>query len=739
MANTESEAGPESANQGDDKKLLEEAQARFRLCQDADEEIRRETLDDLEFAAGNQWPDTIRNERQQDGRPCLTINRLPQHIRQVTNDQRQNRPSIKVHPVDDESDVETAKVYSGLIRHIEYNSNADAAYDTAFDGAVRGGRGFWRILTQYVSPTSFDQEILIKTIRNPLSVFLDPYSKEPDGADANFGFIFEDISKDEFHRQFPKSEMSRSGNWDTLGNAAPGWMTKDSARVAEYFYKDYREATLVQLANGDVLEESEIEQALAQAEQMAEQAQQMGQQAPVQPDLTIVAKRQTKIPVVRWCKINASEILERTDWIGTYIPIVPVYGEVLDIDGKRTLKGIVRDAKDAQRMINFWKSAETEAIALAPRAPFIVAGGQIEGYEAMWQNANRRNFAYLSYKPTSLNGQPVPPPQRQAFEPAVQAITQAAMFAADDLKATTGIFDASLGNQSNETSGIAIQRRNIQAQTSNFHFVDNLTRSLKHTGRILLEIIPKIYDTARTARIIGEDGEQKIVKLNQPTGENGKDGEPIVHDMSVGQYDATVDVGPSYASKRQEAVASMLDLSKAVPAIPQAAGDLIVKAMDWPGAQEISERLKKMLPPNLLDDPTKQQGQVPPQVQQQLQQQGQMIEQMTKQLHEAHDVIDNKRVEIESRERIEMAKLETTATIELAKLESKEALNMLAHQIAELDARTQLLGMGQPFPQETQDFAPETQGAPGAEMGNAGMNPTGGASPGLPMEGMPHP
>jgi hypothetical protein len=458
----------------------------------------------------------------------------------------------------------------------------------------------------------------------------------------------------------------------------------------------------------------------------------------IREDVQIVNERQTRVPIIRWCKLNGAEILDKTDWLGNFIPIVPVYGEELDIDGKRILKGIVRDAKDPQRLVNYWKSAEAETIALAPKAPWIAEEGQLDGYEEDWASANTRNHAYLKYKAKSVNGVPLPPPSRQVFEPAVQAITQAAMLAADDLKATTGIHDATLGARSNETSGIAIQKRNVQAQTSNFHFVDNLTRSQRHTGRILIDLLPKVYDTARVGRILGEDGTPEIVKINQ---EFEKNGEVLTYDLSKGKYDATVDVGPSYASKRQEAAASMMEVTKALPQIMQIAGDLMVKNMDWPGAQELAERLKKTIPPELLDDPEKKQGQIPPQVQAQMQQMSQMVEQLTEKLKEAQSREETKLIELESKERIEMAKLETQATIELAKLESKEALTALSTQIAEIDRRTKMLGFDQPFQfndqPEEQEFAPEQDpGALGAEVDPSmgAMDPTGGESPGLPME-----
>jgi hypothetical protein len=706
------------------EKVLEEALARFKLAETAEQDIRRDALEDMKFAAGDQWDPQVRASRELKRRPCLTINRLPQFIRQVTNDQRQNRPSIKAHPVDDQGDIETAKVIQGIIRHIEYNSNADTARDTAFEGAVRGGFGYYRVVTQYESPTSFNQEILTKRIRNPMAVFFDPNSTEPDGSDANFAFVVETLSKEDFKRQYPKAKLSQSGEWETIGNDPSGWMEGNTCRVAEYFYKEYREATLVQLSGGEVVEESKLQ----------EFAEKAAMRTGMSPDLTVVNRRQTQLPSVRWCKLALGEILEETDWPGIYIPIIPVYGEELVIDGKRILKGIIRDAKDSQRMLNVWKSAETETIGLAPKAPWVADAKTIEGYEHIWQSANTESYSVLPF-----NSRPdAPPPQRQAFEPAVQAITQAAMLAADDLKATTGIYDAALGAKSNENSGIAIQRRNIQAQTSNFHFTDNLTRSIRHEGRIYVDLIPHIYDTARAARIIGEDGEQKIVKLNQPTGETSKDGKPLIYDLSVGKYDVTVDLGPSFASKRQEAAASMLDLAKTVPQLMQAAPDLVAKSLDWPGAQELAERLKKTVPPNLIDDPANKNGQqIPPQVQQQMTQMGQMVEQLTQKLHAAQDQLDHKILEIESKERIEMAKLQLEAEITMAKLGSQESLSLLQHQIAEIEGRMQMLHASQPIQDNSSNIGPQAAGGMPALGTQDGPTPTGGESPGLPMEGLP--
>jgi hypothetical protein len=549
-----------------DEDILKIARDRFQLASDAETEIRKLALEDHEFSAGKQWPDDVIRAREMDRRPCLTINRIPQFIRQITNDQRQNRPAIKVSPVDDQGDVATAKDLQGMIRHIEYASDADTAYDTAFKHAVTGSFGYFRVVTEYCDPMSFEQEIRIKRIRNPFSVFLDPSYQQPDGSDANWGFLFEDITKDDYKAQFPGSEMASMEDWTALGHDQADWATKDTVRVAEYFYKDFREVTLVQIANLETGEKQVIEKSDLPHDY---------------PKEAILGERKTLIPTVKWLKINAVEVLEQTDWPGKWIPIIPCLGDELDINGTRILEGVVRHAKDSQRMYNYWASSETETIALAPRAPWIGVEGQFEGFEEQWATANSRNHAFLQYKAKSIGGQPIGPPTRNVFEPPVQAITQARMQASEDLKATTGIYDAALGAKSNENSGIAIQRRNIQAQTSNFHFIDNLTKSLRHCGRILVDLIPKIYDTARAVRILGEDGQEEIIQLQRCLIEKAK---PAYVDLGVGKYDVTVNTGPSFETKRQEAVQSMLDLTRSIRRVAQVAGDLMVRKT-WIGPE----------------------------------------------------------------------------------------------------------------------------------------------------------
>ena len=701
MANT-----PNSDTERDssgDEEILKIARHRFDLAADAESDMRKEMLEDIEFRSGRQWPDDIRNAREQDSRPCLTINRLPQFVNQITNDQRQNRPSIKVNPVDSEATVETAKVIQGLVRHIEYNSNADVAYDTAFESCVQKGLGYFRVITDYVDSESFDQEIFIKRVRDAGTVYLDPYYQEPDGSDADWGFVFADMSKDEFDSTFPGSKLGKMEDWISIGDKMPGWVTKDTVRIAEYFYKTMKQVEIVLLSDGKVIDKDKLK-----AESIAA-LQSIG--------ISVVKERTTVRPAIKWCKINGLEVLEETDWLGRWIPIIPVLGAELIVDGKRILEGVIRHAKDPQRMYNYWATAETETMALAPKAPWIGAEGQFEGHETQWQTANLKNHSYLEYKPTSIGGQPMPPPQRNVAEPPIQAMSAARMQSSEDLKATTGIYDATLGNRSNEISGTAIQRRNNQAQTSNFHFIDNLSRALRHCGRIVIDLIPKIYDTPKIGRIIGEDGEAKMVPLNQPFQEGLK---TMMHDLDAGKYDVTITTGPSYSTKRQEAVESMLSLTKNMPQTAPIISDLLVRQMDWPMAQECADRLKKTLPPGIAEDDKDKQMPVPPQVQAQMQQMGTMIQQLTSHLNAATDEIKTKKFELDSKERIAMSRIQADLEIALAELGASNAKTLLEHQVGAI--------------QHTIDSSIEVSGQEQAAI-TQNQQPTGGSSPGSPMGG----
>jgi hypothetical protein len=590
----------------DPEDVLALARDRMQMALSAYSDSREDELDDLRFMAGSpdnqwQWPQDVLATRGSvqgqtvNARPCLTINKLPQHVRQVTNDQRQNRPSGKVIPVDDQADIEVAEIFDGIVRHIEYISDADVAYDTACENQVTYGEGYLRILTEYCDEDSFDQDIRIGRIRNSFSVYMDPSIQDPCGADAEWCFITEDIPKDTYERLYPNAEPISSVLQRGVGDAAlNNWINRDTVRIAEYFYKDHGKATLNLYAGNQTAFEGSPE---------AKELEMLG----LQP----IRAREVDVVRVKWIKTNGYEILEESDWPGKWIPVVRVVGNEFEVEGRMYISGLVRNAKDAQRMYNYWVSQEAEMLALAPKAPFIGYGGQFEGYETQWKTANTTNWPYLEVNPDVTDGQGavLPLPQRAPPPLAQTGLIQAKMGAADDIKGTTGQYDSSLGATSNERSGRAILAREKQGDTGTYHYVDNLARAIRYVTRQLVDLIPKIYDTQRIARIIGIDGETSTVRINpmQP--------EPVrkvmdeagiviekIYNPSVGKYDVAVTTGPSYMTKRQEAMDAMSQILQANPNLWGVAGDLFVKNMDWPGAQEIAKRLQKMIDPKLLAD-----------------------------------------------------------------------------------------------------------------------------------------
>jgi len=631
-----------------DSDILTVARARLDMAVSALAESREDEIDDLRFYAGSpdnhwQWPADVLATRGAvqgqtiNARPTLTINKLPQHVRQVTNDMRQNRPGAKVIPVDDNADVEVANIFNGMIRHIEYISDADVAYDTACENQVSYGEGYITLMTEYCDENTFDQDIKIGRIRNSFSVYMDPLIQDPTGADAKYCFITEDLTKAEYERQYP--DAAPISTLQSLGvgdQSISNWLNEDTVRIASYYYIDYDKTKLnLYPGNQSAFEGTPEDKMLKDM---------FGKP---------VKSRMSERPRVMYCKINGYEILEQKEWAGKWIPVIRVVGNEFEVDGRIYISGLVRNAKDAQRMYNYWVSQEAEMLALAPKAPFIGYGGQFEGYEDKWKTANTNNWPYLEVNPDVTDGQGavLPLPQRAQPPMASTGLLQAKAGASEDIKSTTGQYNASLGMGSNERSGKAILARQREGDVGTFHYGDNLTRAVRHVARQLVDLIPKIYDTQRIARIIGEDGETKMVKINpdQPQPVNkivNEQGIVIekIYNPGVGKYDVVATTGPGYATKRQEALEAMAQLLQGNPQLWQVAGDLFVKNMDWPGAQEMSKRFAKTIDPKFLsdgeDDPALQAAQ------QQIQAMGAEMEQM-------HQMIQNvgKSIEMQDMER----------------------------------------------------------------------------------------
>lgn len=625
-------------SEAESKEIIETAMERFRLSQEAFSEFRKNAREDLKFCSDDQWEMLARQARESSGRPCVQIDHIGSTVRQVVNESRQNRPAIEIDPTGGGADIDTAAVFSGLIRHIEYDSSADTVYDTAEEYAVKAGLGFFRLIPDYEGEKSFDQKLLIKAVADPATVFMDPHHMEPDGSDQEWAFIIDDQAKEDFKREYPKSKMAKAnhssdGGWGDETMVA-GWVSKDTVRVAEYFYRDYTAKTLYKLHN-NITEQDTVELSTPQIEAGIKDG-----------TLEVLAERETEVCNVKWCKITGNEILEMTDWPSMYIPLFPVKGEEFWVDGDRFMCGMVRRLRDPQRMLNYLRSAQIEAVDLAPKAPFIGAAGQFDTFEQDWRDANRKNLAYLEYNPKDVDGNPAAAPVRSSVEPAIQAIMATGSTAIDDIKAISGVYDDSLGKVGNAESGVAIKSRQQQTSNANFHFYDNLCRAVKHLGRVLVDVVPIFYDTERTIRIIKPNGDQEIKAINQIS-QNGK-----MLDFSIGKYDVVVKTGASYLTRREALVATGTSLMSAYPAAGPLIADLVVAAGDGEGAQEMAARLRTQVPPEVLaatgendgggGDPKQQIQGLTQQLQasqQKEQQQEQFGQELMKQLKDAHEEI----------------------------------------------------------------------------------------------------
>lgn len=657
--------------------ILQEGREAFERCSEAENENRETALKDIRFArGGEQWPEAIAKARESDGRPMLTINKLPAFGRQVVNDARMNKPAVKVHPVDDDADPETANVLADLIRNIENVSNASVAYDTAIDSAVFGGVGYWRIGADYTYDDSFDMDLCIDRVRNPFSVYGDPNSTAADSSDWDVAFVVDRLGQEQFEREYgDKAKISWS---DTDAWGGSDWRDGEEVMVAEWWSREKVDRKIVQvedLRDGKTYTLSE-------------------EDVTNDPDLMVLLEqgivqfrreRMGKAMKTRQRIMSGAEVLEDNEWPGKYIPIIPVYGDEFDIEGKVYRRSLIHDSKDAQRMFNYWRTTGTELVALAPRIPYIGRKGTFDSDQERWNTANTQSHAYLEY-----DGEM---PVRQPLDsgPAAGAL-QEALNASDDIKSIIGLYDASMGARSNETSGKAIVARQREGDVSTFHFIDNLSRAIRHTGCVLIDLIPHFYSEERIIRVRGEDDTERPVHIGKRQVETDENGQPktdddgnmilAIHDLTMGKYDVTVSSGPSFTTRRQEAAAEMTEIIRAFPAIAPLVADLLAKNLDWPGADEMAERLKRMVPKEALGED----GDLPPQIKQFIQQGQAMIEALSK----------------------EVEKLKTDRTIDMMEARNKQAETVIKGYDAEtkrMSAEDQRAGQMQPQPNPLQSAA----------------------------------
>ena len=702
----------DGADTKNDDATLEEALEIHDLCVQNEHDNRERAKEDLRFLLlEEQWPDEIKKLRK--NRPQLVVNKLKAFRNQVVNDARQNTPAIKVSPVDDIGDPMTAEIYMGIIRNIEQVSRADIAYDTAVQSAVDGGWGYFRIDVDYSHDDTFDQDLTIKRVPNPLAVYGDPHSHEADSSDWNDAFYEDQMAKKLFRKRFKGAEEV---DWSGYEGLEPPWKQDEEILVAEWWHRDEVTKPIV------LLEDNEGEQFVLDRdvfEVHQDEAELQG--------ITVKAEREVKSYKVTHRVMTGAEIVKEEAWIGQYIPIIPVYGEEVNIEGERHFRSLIRSAKDAQRLFNYTRSTEAELLQQAPRAPWIGPEEAFEGkYASKWDTANVENHSWLAFKGGVM-------PQRNSAGVNLAGWAEYALAMTDDIKATLGMFNASLGQQGNETSGRAIRERRVEGDTATFHFPDNLRRSIAHGGRVLLDLIPKAYTGKRIVRLLGRDkktaqtiplgrpvmakpmpgGMPQIQQLPPQVAPDAMGGPPQqppdtppmggnvpgtpppapdlpegftlkIFDLARGKYDLVAEAGPNFATKRQEAAEQMMELLRVFPQAAPIIGDLLAQNLDWPQADEIAARLKAMLPPSAL-------GQEDPRLAQAMQ----MIETLKQALGQAQMQIQT----MQTDQSVNMAKI----GVDKAKLQT-EGMKAQTAQFEAETARAQL-GNQRPPPMTQAEIA----------------------------------
>lgn len=687
----------------DDRKILDLAHLRFRQVSSNESRWRENAKLELNFISGSKgchWTSEALQERR--GRPSLEFDKIGPSIDQVVNEARQSPPEPRIAPVGGGADKKTAEILQGLIRNIENDSNADIAYLTAYEHAVAVGRGWWRVLFEYESDADFQQKILIKRIPNLFSVYVDPATDEFDYSDMRYAFITEDLDKDVFRELYPDSDASTMVDFQALGDSIKAeWFPKDVVRVAEYWWVETTESYIALMQDGRTIPWEEA------AEETTDG------QIPV--SIRKVTKKQVKA-----AKLCGTEILKRWDHPGKWIPIVPCLGKEIIRDGKRELRGMVRPAMDANLSYDYMRSKQVEAVALTPIAPWLVAEGQIEGFEGLYADSNRKNINVLPYKTTDAAGNQVGPPIRNTLTPGIEAITEGVQYADQDCKTTLATWDPNLGAPSPDSSGRAILARQRQGDNAHFNYHDNLARSMRHTGRIILDLIPHVYSEARTISIYDPDGTMRSVPINQTMIEEGAQ---RIYNLTDGaaRYDVVISSGPSYATRRQQGTDAFIQLFQAAPQLVGRALDIGIRMMDIPNADKIADRVR---PPDIPND--EDQAPMPPQAMQQIQQMTQLNQALTAEVHKLSALIEKNVLKLESEERREIIRANAGIAEAALKAGSAEAQSLVDNEYAATKHRMDLLHEGIGIDQDAQRLEMDQQ-LNDAQI-QALKNPQGGPS-----------
>jgi hypothetical protein len=651
---------PEEWFSGDDK-IIAEAKRRFKACEDWEATARLNFEYDYKFANGDsvnmyQWDNWVVGDRRDNRRPCLTINKTMQHCLQIINDGKQNKPGVNIRPVGDTASFEAAQIFEEVVRHIEYISNAETIYDSASEFQVLGGIGYWRIITDYIADDSRDQEIFLKRVKDPRSIYLDPDIDEVDGSDARFGFVFVDKPIDLYRAEYP--EFKDVGGSNIFTSTSDGWFTKNHVRVCEYYRKSGKKDQYLWFTLPETGEDIEGYRSQLPKEAILQFEEIKKRENNLPPNQRTFWEKDLVKSNIEWYLIAGNVIIDRKPWLGKYVPIIRVIGKETVIDGQLDRSGHVRPLLDPQRIYNINSSANVEYGALQSKSPITAPGAAVEGYEEYYKTANTTNHAWVPYNNYDEDGNKLDRPERMAPPQPGPAYIEQMKIAQNEMMMVSGQYQAQMGENENAKSGVAINQRQRQGDRATFHFVDGLTVGTRNTGRQLIDLIPKIYDTKRILNIQAKDGTtikltidpnapnalEKKLPDNPDDDQNQKIVE-MIFNPNIGKYAVISDTGPSFATRRQEAFNALTQIAANNKEFMGVAGDILWKVADFPEAQVLAERWRKIIPPNISGDAPS------PQFTEAMQQASQKIEQQLAIITKQQKDLDDRTREFDIKER----------------------------------------------------------------------------------------
>lgn len=541
--------------------LIDEANNRYTQAKGYWSPFFARCAEEKNFLHGDQWRPDLRQQRESDGRPVMQLPRIQNFVRQLHAQNRQSKPNIIVS-ANDSSSKEDADIVNGIIRKIEAQCSADIAYDHASESAIKIGIGALRIYTDYSYPTSFDQDIKIEAIYDESAVLFDPAARDPLFEDSEYVFIESVMRRDQYARQIGEStKLSNLAKIVGFTSSSPLAVDEEHIVILEYYRKVHKSTTIYKYSN-IITGENVITNEKSD-----------------DTNLVLVNSRTSSTCKIMHSLFDGLEFHNTTELPGTIIPVIPVLGEMQYINKVRQLKGVIRDSMDVQRVINYTASVQLEVVDLAPKVPWLVEEGTIDGYETEWRDANMRNYSYLVYK--NKNG--APPPTRMPIATDITSIANIKNQSQDDMQAIFGIFDAALGDAGPEQSGVAIQTRINQTNQSTYIYKDNMMRSIRQTGRVIADMIPEYYN-GRQIVIPNIDGSDKKVQV---------DLDPLA------SFEISIKSGPTNESARQSLNADLMQLVTAMPQVAPLVSDYIIKNSDLPGTEKLVARLQTLLPPEI--------------------------------------------------------------------------------------------------------------------------------------------